>query len=299
MPWLSRIACAAGWVFLAVFVAHAAPAQKIEVGKTVTISADVPADPHGESFLAVNPKNGKNMLAVSCRISRGEMGTSGYVSHDGGVRWTRVVLPESAAKVSTGWDAIAYFDAGGNAFYGANDGDGLYITRSSDEGRTWSAATLIAGAEGFDRQYMGFDRTGRFAGRIYAGASVMSIGLDGKERSALAVAFSTDAGKTFGQPSLITSTPDERVFTFVNMIVTPDGTVLLPFLTMPERVMPETTLWDPHDEIQKLPEFEMSLRVATSGDGGRSFSISPRMARYRLSGDRTRAARAQGNGNTA
>src|ERR1700756_3527622 len=121
-------------------------AQPITIGKTVTISADVPSDPHGESFLAVNPKDPKNMLAVSCRIAGGKMGTSGYVSRDGGLHWDRVVLPEGSARVSTGWDAIAYFDASGNAYYGANDRDGLWIARSSDEGKTWSAATLLAGA---------------------------------------------------------------------------------------------------------------------------------------------------------
>ena len=259
-------------------LAPPAAAQKIEVGKTVTISADAPSDPHGESFLAVNPKNPKNMLAAVCRISKGKMGTSGYVSRDGGLSWTRVVLPEGAAKVSTGWDAIAYFDGKGNAFYGANDGAGLWITRSSDEGRTWSDATLLLGAEGFDRQYMGFDRTGRWAGRIYAGASVESLGLDGKSRSALAISFSDDGGKTFGQPYLFTSTPDERIFTFVNMVVTPDGKVILPFLTMPERVMPDWTLWDSHEEIKSLPDYSMSLRVAASDDGGKELLDLPRVA---------------------
>jgi hypothetical protein len=272
--------------------------QRIEPGKTVTISADAPSDPHGESFLAINPKNPANMLAASCRISKGKMGTSGYVSQDGGLTWTRAVLPEGAAKVSTGWDAIAYFDGSGNAFYGANDRDGLWITRSNDGGRTWSDATLLAGAEGFDRQYMGFDRTGRFAGRVYAGASVESIGLDGKTHSALAVASSDDGGKTFGQPVLVTSIPGESVGTLVNMIVTPDGTVLLPFFTVPEQTFPEVSLFDPHTEI-KVPDHEISLRVATSGDGGKTYSISLRLARYRVSGDVYRLDKIQGNGNTA
>jgi hypothetical protein len=278
----------------------AAAPPKIEVGRTVTISSDAPSDPHGESFLAINPKNGKNMLAASCRIQGGKMGTSAYVTRDGGATWTRVVLPAGAAKVNTGWDAIAYFDASGTAFYGANDGDGLWITRSTDEGRTWSDATLIEGADGFDRQYMGFDRTGKFAGRVYAGASIESTGLDNKSRSGLALTFSKDGGKTFEQPVLIMSSPEERVFTIVNYVVTPDGTVLVPFLTMPERAIPEDwTLWDSHENMPKMSDYTMSLRIATSGDGGRTYSISPKLSRQRLSGDRTRSGRAQGNGNTA
>ena len=56
-------------------------AQPIRVGKTVTISADAAAEPHGESFLAINPRNGRNMLAATCKITGdGKMGTSAYVT---------------------------------------------------------------------------------------------------------------------------------------------------------------------------------------------------------------------------
>jgi hypothetical protein len=276
----------------------AAPGS-IRAGSTVTISSDAPADPHGESFLAVNPRNGRNMLAASCRISRGNMGTSAYVTWDGGKTWKRVELPAQAEKLSTGWDAIAYFDGDGNAYYGANDGDGLYITRSTDEGRTWSEATLLAGAQGFDRQYMGFDRTGRFAGRVYAGASVEALGLDGKSRSALAVTFSKDGAKTFDQPRLIMSSPEERIFAFVNMVVTPDGTAILPFLTMAERDLPgEATLFEPQDRSKPRPDYEMTLRVAVSGDGGSTYSISPKILTSRMSSDPFRGMNAQGAGNT-
>lgn len=276
----------------------AATAQPIAVGPTVTISSDAPADPHGESFVALNPKNPGNLLATACRIHDGRMGTSAYVSHDGGRSWTRVTPPGSATKVSTGWDAIAYFDWQGNAYYGANDRDGLWITRSSDEGRTWSAATLIQGAEGFDRQYMAFDRAGRFAGRIYAAATVELVGLDGKTRSAQALTFSADGGKTFGQPRLIGSMPGEMLGPLVNMIVTPDGTVVAPFQTIPESDSP-LTLWDPDDPEKRQPDRAIALRVATSGDGGSTYSISQKIATVHVSGDPHRAERSQGNGNTA
>ena len=287
-------ACAA----LSVGLAGGLSAQPITIGPTVTISADAPADPHGESFLAVNPKNSRNLLATACRIHEGRSGTSGYVSHDGGKTWTRVALPASAAKISTGWDAIAYFDAQGNAFYAANDRDGLWIARSTDEGRTWSAASLLQGAKGFDRQFMGFDRTGRFAGRIYAGASVDSVGLDGKSYSALAVAFSDDGAKTFGQPRLISSLGEEKVFAFANMVVTPDGSVILPFTTMTMK-QTDFTLFEPMDpaKLQQLEEI-FSLRLAISGDGGESYSISPKIVTYKYSGDIHRIFRMQGGPNT-
>src|SRR5262244_2922431 len=71
-------------------------AQQISIGPTVTISSDAPADPYGESFLAVNPKNSKNQLVTSCRIGKDGMGSAAYVTHDSGLTWSRVHLPEAA-----------------------------------------------------------------------------------------------------------------------------------------------------------------------------------------------------------
>jgi hypothetical protein len=275
----------------------AANAPSIAVGPTVTISSDAPNDPHGESFLAVNPKNPKNLLATSCRIHAGKSGNSAYVSHDGGRTWNRVVLPESAARVSGGWDAIAYFDASGRAYYAANDRDGLWITRSTDEGRSWSETTLLQATKGFDRQYMGFDAAGRFAGRVYAGASVDSTALDGKSVSALAVAFSDDGAKTFGQPRLINSLGDEKVFAFANMAVAPDGTVILPFTTVTMKA-PDFTLFEP-DAGDKKRELRMdfALRLAVSGDGGASYSITPKAVSWVTKGS-DRLMRIQGGPST-
>ncbi|MEO8430643.1 MAG: sialidase family protein [Acidobacteriota bacterium] len=276
----------------------ASSAPSIAIGPTVTISSDAPADPHGESFLAINPKNSRNQVATACRIHDGKAGSSAYVTHDGGLTWTRVTPPGSAAKVSGGWDAIAYFDARGNAYYAANDRDGLWITHSTDEGRTWSEATLLQATKGFDRQFMGFDAKGRFGGRIYAGASVASVGLDGKESPALAVAFSDDGAKTFGQPRLISSVGEEHVFAFANMVVAPDGTVILPFTTMTMKLT-DFTLFEPMDEAKTRDlRMDFALRIAVSGDGGASYSVSPKIVSYKQSGDRHRFERIQGGPNT-
>jgi len=270
---------------------------QIAVGPTVTISSDAPNDPHGESFLAVNPKNPKNLLATACRIHDGESGSSAYVSRDAGKTWSRVVPPRGGEKVSGGWDAIAYFDPSGRAYYASNDRDGLWIIRSTDEGRTWSEATLLQATKGFDRQYMGFDATGRFAGRVYAGASVDSTALDGKSVSALAVSFSDDGAKTFGQPRLINSLGDEKVFAFANMVVTPDGTVVLPFTTLTMKT-PDFTLFEPTaGEKKRQLQMDFALRLAVSGDGGESYSVTPKVVSWKILGA-DRLMRTQGGPNT-
>lgn len=249
--------------------------QTIRVGPTVTISTDAPTDPHGESFFAVNPKNPQNQIAASCRISDSGPGVSGYVTFDNGRTWSRMALP---AEVTDGrWDVITYFDGEGEAFFAANDRDGLWITHSTDGGHTWSPAMLLQGIKGFDRQFMAFDTTGRFAGRIYAGATGSSIGLDGKTHGVHAIAFSTDGGKTFSQPHLITGSDRENIFDMVNILVSPDGTVIVPFWTseMPKGV--QATLFSPRGADRVITE-QRFLRVAISGDGGNTYSISAPIA---------------------
>src|SRR5690348_5114624 len=92
--------------------------QRITVGNTVHVSADAPSDPHGESFLAIDPRNSRNLIAATNVARKSGAGTSAYASHDGGQSWTRVTLPPAAAKIGDAWDVVAYFDAGSNAYYG-------------------------------------------------------------------------------------------------------------------------------------------------------------------------------------
>ena len=247
--------------------------QDIDVGSTVTVSADAPSDPHGESFYAVNPKNSNDQIAASCRISDSGAGVSGYVTHDGGKTWNRIPLPKN---LSRGWDVITYFDGYGNAFFAANDRNGLWIIRSSDAGRTWSDETLLQGVKGFDRQQMAFDREGRYAGRIYAGATGTSVGIDGKDRGVQAITFSKDGGKTYSQPRLITGSDKEQMFAMSNILVAPDGTVIVPFWTFEELPSDMPTLFDGNAPDREIHNRRF-LRVAISGDGGNTYSVTNRV----------------------
>lgn len=244
--------------------------QNIAVGPTETVSADAPNDPHGESFFAINPTNSNDQIAASCRINDSGSGVSGYVTHDAGRSWKRIALPKN---LSQGWDVITYFDGSGNAYFAANDRNGLWIIRSGDAGRTWSDETLLQGVKGFDRQQMAFDRGGRYAGRIYAGATGSSIGIDGKERGVQAIAFSTDGGKSYSQPRLIAGSDKEQMFAMSNILVTPDGTVVIPFWTFEELPSDMPTLFDGNAPDQEIHN-RRYLRVATSGDGGSTYSVT-------------------------
>ena len=258
-------------------------AQRITVGRTVTISTDAPADPHGESFLAINPKDPNNLLAATNVVRKSGAGTSAYVSHDAGRTWARVALPPTAMNVAEGWDVIVYYDGGGNAYWGSmyygpshkvNSGAGLWITRSVDGGRSWNAATLIPGAKLFDRPYMAFDVSGRFAGRVYAGGMAATVGFVSGRHPALLIAYSTDSTRNFGQPHIIMGTSDEQTSMVARMVVTPDGTLIAPFITTTVGAAAEPSA-APRGGPPTTREW--ALRLAVSEDGGNSIAISPKV----------------------
>src|SRR5689334_7056657 len=84
-------------LLVVVVVLHALPrsviaqssSQSIRVILSSQISTAHPKRPHIESFLAVDPRNPKHMIAASM-VERpsGQLGTDVYVSFDGGQRWS-------------------------------------------------------------------------------------------------------------------------------------------------------------------------------------------------------------------
>jgi len=82
------------------------------------------------------------------------------------------------------------------------------------------------------------------------------------------------------------------------MVVTPDGTAILPFTTLTMKPN-DYTLWEPEDPSKPQSiDMVFSLRLATSGDGGESYSISPKVVTYKISGASHRFDRIQGGPNT-
>jgi hypothetical protein len=212
----------------------AAHGQKtdISLGAGTHISADSPNAAFVETFLAINPRDNRNLIATSIVGSTGLISTRIYFSQDGGTSWRR-------AKASTdnlgGADPVVYFDSEGTAFFGFSCVDGMrsgfLVSRSIDGGASWGAPITIPGGV-YDRPYLAFDNTGgRFQGRIYAGGTIGITEATGKAHRAIAITFSNDHGHTFSSPRIVTGDwQGEDSDEIADLIVSPDGRLLVCFV---------------------------------------------------------------------
>jgi len=113
---------------------------------TNTITANEVGTPtQNESSIAVNPKNPKNIIASAVDY-RAEGSTWIYVSTDGGHTWDNQNLGKVKGLWSSSNDPSVSFNADGVAYlmYGAftstsNGMNGVFMARSSNEGKTWEA----------------------------------------------------------------------------------------------------------------------------------------------------------------
>lgn len=113
------------------------------------------AGPHGETAIAVNPRDPANFIAsdndtqFTVRNRRLQMGalSRAHVTFDGGRTWASYRLPYSRKCLFTGDPSIA-FDERGEAYLatlcaGSRSNPDIVIFRSGDGGRTWSAETAV------------------------------------------------------------------------------------------------------------------------------------------------------------
>ncbi len=256
----ARVALAGALLTYGAGAAHGqVDSHETAAARSVVISADAPGNPHVEPFLALNPRNGANLLVTSTAVNeQGTLGSALYMSEDEGHGWSRVHLQKDAEPVAEGGDAVVYFDPAGAAYFATIGRGGFRLTHSSDGGRTWAPMTVVFGGL-IDRQYLAFARSdGKFAGRIYAvGTAYVIRDVDGGAlRRAILFCYSTDGGATFSAPAmLVASAATENIGILGDPIVTPDDKVIVPFETKSDA-----------DDVNRR------VRVIVSEDGGASWS---------------------------
>jgi hypothetical protein len=142
-----------------------------------------------ESSIAVNPTNPENLIASAVDY-RDTSATWIYVSHDGAKTWTNLKLGRPHKGWSASNDPSVTFDLDGTAYlvigaFGKRSSglqgqaveNGVYILRSTDEGRTWTSHIPVIEHRGEqtidstfeDKYYIWCDNseTSPFKGHLY------------------------------------------------------------------------------------------------------------------------------------
>ncbi len=117
-------------------------------GDDVRLNQDFSCFPQNETVIYVNPTNEDNLVGGANDYRLG-FGSSGfYASTDGGENWYDGIIPfpslPTGDNLDAGGDPLVVFDRNGTAYYGGinfnrtDDTNGLFVSRSTNGGFTWS-----------------------------------------------------------------------------------------------------------------------------------------------------------------
>ncbi|HEX6816237.1 MAG TPA: sialidase family protein [Gemmatimonadaceae bacterium] len=235
----------------------------IRVVRSQQISVAHPDRPHVESFLAVDPRDSRHMIAASMVVrADGRTGTDGYATFDAGRHWVESRIAPRDSVLALGGDPIVYITRDGTALFGVGTQRGgrsvTAVSRSTDGGRSWSHPQVINYR---DRPYMTFDTTGTdLDGTIYIAGLY----------NGFLLSHSTDDGRSFSYPAIISrdlggsdpTAPIRGILT--DMVVTADGVLVMPFTS-------RVDMRDSTPRLKKDSVMTDAFRVLVSDDGGRSF----------------------------
>jgi len=242
--------------------AGAKTSPPIEIRDVKPISVDEPKTTHSESWIAVNPRDPRNLVAAS--IAFGDpVGIVAYASTDGGQTWVRATSAVGK-KVFPGIDPVIAFDRNGNAYLATLPG-GVQVWRSSDGGRKWEGPASVPGSKSADRPFIACSERGG-AAEVHV-VSKGPIRIFGQRAAPWSPDFdlaqfssSRDLGETFDFPRLLlTDYPKEMLNVTSGMVAPGDGRIVVGLQTFPP---------------QDLLAAPLTARYVTisSEDGGRTFS---------------------------
>jgi hypothetical protein len=221
-----------------------------------------PTDDTQEPFVAVNPVQPNNIVAAW--IQGPFQDIIAAVSFDGGHNWQRVPIPLTVCSGGS------YLGAGDPWLSYAPNGDlyaiaiaansnitskfEIFVTKSSDGGLHWSAATLVSGNVDLpiDHPSITADPTdARFVYAIWDGTS------SGKRGPAV-FARTTDGGATWEAPRTIVQTDTQSFIQFSQILVLPDGTLV--------------DMFEFYEQQPNKPITFTNLQVLRSADHGQTWS---------------------------
>jgi hypothetical protein len=209
---------------------------------------------HAEPFVAVNPRDPKNLLAVCTAVPPvGRSVLATYSSFDGGATWrSNGELPES----DTGRNASVAFDSGGVGFVCGNT-RGVSVWKTSDRGRTFSKPVVVTQGQA-DYPWLAI---GPAAGRS---RDILSVVWSTDENTKLGFARSTDGGSSF-DPVRTVAEAGGLVTASPMLAAGSDGLVCAIFGVFPTKILTG-------GRKERRPEIIAPIRVACSTDYGLTFA---------------------------
>ena len=277
----------------------------IEVLNASHISAAQAERPHVESYIAVDPRDPRHLLATAMVVVAGETRAYPYASFDGGKTWAkgRIIGDPSIVGVGAA-DPVVYITNSGVSLFSTlakvNGVDRSLVARSTDGGRTWRTTAVLPNT---DRQWLTYDSSrGLFGGRTYFTATALYRSREGARRVAPFLARSDDGGLTFPSRTIVgydrggadPAAPLDAIP--LEPLLVPGGVLVL---TLQGPVDRQTAERAQHDSLNAW-----SVGLMTSDDGGDSFGPA-RYAptpRFKVTGSprrRLRGASASGELRTA
>lgn len=221
---------------------------------------------HAEPFLAVNPRDPRNLLGAAQLIGAGPTVLGTFVSVDGGRSWHDNGPLPLPAGARTGDDVTVAFDAHGTGYVCAmatpqlsSDNRGVFIWRTVDGGRHFRAPIAIVQGQFVDHPWLAAEALPGEAGALYVAWT---------GRAGLAFSRSLDGGRHFSSPRIIATPPGTAA---VPMIAAgPSGSVYVAFESSGQRGdTPDADVPAVHAAAGTVTMQEID--VVSSRDQGRSF----------------------------
>jgi hypothetical protein len=250
-------------------VSGESPEAAYVIGANVQVSSAQATARHYESYVCADRKHAGHLIAGAFIVRPdNQIDTAFYVSFDHGATWEHTLTVPVAVDPSCAIGSGAAFAASIHDLHDKNDTSVVSVYRSEDGGRTWTPASVDAGAPSLDRVYITVDDTDTsFRGHVYAHAYRYS-----KSPKTEVLFFpSVNGGRSFEKMLASPAPSFEKPWYFPgNGVVASNGTFFALLAELDDTKKNMSLRAAPDDA-------NAALEIFTSRDGGRTFGLAAKI----------------------